>query len=371
MDAEWGRWLDRWVEASLVDPATAERIRAWEEGQAPPPGFRWPVVIALGLGGLMLAAGVILFVASGWDEISPGARFSLVLAMLAVFHAGGVAATGRFEALAVTLHAIGTAALGAGIFLTAQIFNLEAHWPGGFLLWAIGAWIGWRLRRDWPQAALAALLTYVWLAGEWILAMESHRWDARPLAAGLTLLALAFVSAAAPGLKSAMRWPLVWVGVAMTIPAAVAVVAAAGQRVAIAGAGAAVVAAWALALALPPALSWLLAGRGGLVLLAYVPWAVLLSLFAQWKWTLAVDAWEALGALGLIAWGVRDSRPERINLGFAGFALSVLAFYFSNVMDRMGRSASLIGLGLLFLAGGWALEKSRRRILAGLGRGGA
>jgi uncharacterized membrane protein len=370
MDAEWGKWLDRWVEASLVDRDTAEKIRAWEAGRIPPPGLRWPVLIALSLGGLMLAAGVILFVASGWDEISPGARFSLVRAMVAAFHLGGAAATGRFEPLAVTLHAIGTAALGAGIFLTAQIFNLEEHWPSGFLLWAIGAWIGWRLRRDWPQAALAALLTYFWLAGEWIVAMESRRWDARPLAAGLVLLALAFVSAVAPGSRSVMRWSLVWVGVAMTIPAAVAVVAAANQRVAASGDGVIVAATWALALALPVVLSWLLARRGGLVVLAYVPWAVLPSVFAQWKWTLAVDAWEALGALGLIVWGVRDSRPERINLGFAGFALSVLAFYFSNVMDRMGRSASLVGLGLLFLAGGWALEKSRRRILAGLGRGG-
>ena len=30
----------------------------------------------------------------------------------------------------------------------------------------------------------------------------------------------------------------------------------------------------------------------------------------------------------------------------------------------MNRSLGLIGLGVLFLAGGWALEKMRRRILA-------
>jgi len=33
-------------------------------------------------------------------------------------------------------------------------------------------------------------------------------------------------------------------------------------------------------------------------------------------------------------------------------------------MDRLGRSASLIGLGLLFLGGGWALEQGRRRLVA-------
>ena len=33
-------------------------------------------------------------------------------------------------------------------------------------------------------------------------------------------------------------------------------------------------------------------------------------------------------------------------------------------MDKLGRSVSLIGMGLLFLAGGWLLEKARRRMLA-------
>ena len=55
---------------------------------------------------------------------------------------------------------------------------------------------------------------------------------------------------------------------------------------------------------------------------------------------------------------------ERVNLGTAGFALAVAAFYFSDVMDRLGRSASLIGMGLLFLGGGYLLERTRRRLLA-------
>jgi uncharacterized membrane protein len=71
-----------------------------------------------------------------------------------------------------------------------------------------------------------------------------------------------------------------------------------------------------------------------------------------------------MGSFGLAAWGIREARPERINLGIAGFALTVLAFYFSSVMDKLGRSASLIGLGVLFLGGGWALERTRRRLIA-------
>ena len=32
-------------------------------------------------------------------------------------------------------------------------------------------------------------------------------------------------------------------------------------------------------------------------------------------------------------------------------------------MDKMDRSLGLIGLGILFLAGGWALEKMRRKLV--------
>lgn len=53
-----------------------------------------------------------------------------------------------------------------------------------------------------------------------------------------------------------------------------------------------------------------------------------------------------------------------MNLGVAGFGLTVLVFYFSNVMDKLVRSLSLVALGVLFLAGGWALEQLRRRLMA-------
>jgi uncharacterized membrane protein len=59
-----------------------------------------------------------------------------------------------------------------------------------------------------------------------------------------------------------------------------------------------------------------------------------------------------------------EHRKERINMGVAGFALAVFTFYFSNVMDKLGRSLSLIGLGLLFLLGGWTLERTRRKLVS-------
>ena len=93
----------------------------------------------------MLGAGVLLFVSAHWDELSPASRFSLVLLLVAGFHVVGAITSQRFSAFATTMHCLGTVALGAGIFLSGQIFNLQEHWPGGVMLWAIGAWLGWKM----------------------------------------------------------------------------------------------------------------------------------------------------------------------------------------------------------------------------------
>ena len=71
----------------------------------------------------------------------------------------------------------------------------------------------------------------------------------------------------------------------------------------------------------------------------------------------------AAGWVACVAWGVTEHQTERINLGVGGFALSVVLFYFSSVMDKLGRSLSLMALGALFLAGGWALERLRRKLV--------
>jgi uncharacterized membrane protein len=71
----------------------------------------------------------------------------------------------------------------------------------------------------------------------------------------------------------------------------------------------------------------------------------------------------AIGTIGLVVWGLREKRKERLNLGIAGFAITVLFFYFDNFMGKIGRSASLLLLGLLCLAGGYALETTRRKLV--------
>src|SRR5215469_4326460 len=159
--------IQRWVKARIIDLSTAERIRVYERDKEKTKRLSWPIIVALGFGAVMVAAGILLFVAAHWEEMSPALRFTLVLFMVAAFHLAGALTAVKLPQLSIAMHALGTASLGAGIFLTGEIFNLQEHWPTGVLLWAVGAWGAALLLRHWPQIAFAAILTPAWLVSEW------------------------------------------------------------------------------------------------------------------------------------------------------------------------------------------------------------
>src|SRR5713226_40998 len=363
MSESWQSALDRWSSAGLVDSTTAARIRDFEASQEQVKHLRWPILIAIGFGALMLAAGELLFASADWCDLSPPGRFSLVLTLVALFPAAGAIFSERFPALSTALHGVGTAALGAGIFLSAQIFNLQEHWPGGVMLWALGAWIGWCLRRDWVQAAFVALLTPAWLASEWLDATERMNGSEQIMAQGLLLLALTYLSALSAEHREPVRRVLAWIGGTTLIPLTIAAIPEAwwGQSRTISygllflGKG--------LGVVLPLLLAVWLRRRGALINALAAVWILVLG-FISPEAKLTPYIWSALASLGLIAWGLHEARRERINLGILGFGLTVLVFYFSNVMDKLGRSASLMGLGLLFLILAWGLERTRRQLVA-------
>src|SRR5262245_26206844 len=228
---DWHSYLLRWSEAGLVDAETADRIRSFEQTHAGTKRLRWPILVALAFGGLMVCGGVLLFVAANWDALSPAMRFSLVIAMVGGFHVAAALTAERFPGLATTLHAIGTVALGGGIALAGQIFNLDEHWPSGMLLWAIGAGIGWLLLRQLPQLALAALLVPAWLVSEWMVA-TNDRFEpmaTRVAACGVFLCALAYLTAVRDGRTEGWHRALFWIGSLALLPASLLLAFAASR----------------------------------------------------------------------------------------------------------------------------------------------
>lgn len=382
MSSDWQASLARWVEAGLVDSALAARIRDWEAVHGDESKKSRLTLIVFAFGGLLLTAGILLFVAAHWDDLSPGGRFALVLSMVAVLHAGGAFAARSGEALAATLHAVGTGALGAAVYLSGQIFHMAEHWPGALMLWSVGAAVGVWLLRQWPQVLWLALLAPAWLWGEWLerLPPFSYWRGVTPAAVGVFLLACVYLAASPAGSEGRWRRALAWLGAIALLPAAIGLGIAGDSSVWLDGSvkrqevgSVAIVIAWTLAVAAPLALAWWLRGRDALWLLAALAWAIIVTqVDAQTDAAeLGLYALFAVGASGIVLWGLKDRQRLAINVGVLGFAIAVLAFYFSSVFDKLGRAFGLIGIGIIFIGGGWLLERMRRRLVQRIARGGA
>ncbi len=378
MPAQWQSALTRWASAGLIDSVTADRIRAWEAEHGKQVSRSRLALIAFGLGGLLLAAGVLLFVAAHWDDLSPASRFALVLAMIGALHAGGALAARTSPGLATTLHAVGTAAFGAGIFLAGQIFNMAEHWPGALMLWSIGAAIGLALLRDWPHVLWVAMLVPAWLWGEWIEAHPHFDYWTRiaPAATGTVLLAFTYLAAESTDRSATWRRALSRLGAVALIPAAIVLGIATDVELERAGdlrvqtSASALVVAWIVAIALPLALASVLRRRDALYLLIALAWALVVVQVNSRSnaGELALYALYAVGAVGLVLWGLKDQQRLPVNIGVLGFALAIAGFYFSSVFDKLGRSLGLITMGALFVGGGWLLDRTRRRLLGRIER---
>lgn len=377
--------ISRWQSAGVLDAAAAERIRAYELEQSKPTGLRWEVLVALILGGLLLACGVVLFVSAHWDQLGPGPRLALVMAMVAVFHIGGAAVRERFHGLSTTLHAVGTLTTGAAIALVGQIFNIEEHWPAAILMWAVAAFAGWALLRDQAQQLLALLLLPSWMLAELTFYTERHIGQLAYIGRFLFVWAILYITFFTGSKRNGLRWILFAQG-AMAALAGIPMMLYGweswggdssipfGTRV------------WAwIAIAVVPLAIAAFKGHKGLIPPAA---AVALVIALPWSQRIWQEFWTdpngvrhyytrnepnfaaylvvAAFAGFLTWWGVRQSSRALVNLGMVGFAITVSWFYFSDIFDKIGRSLGLIGLGVLFLLGGWALEKMRRRLIAGM-----
>lgn len=377
MATDWQDSLNRWVSAGVVDAPTADRVRDWEKQHGKDAGRSRFALLAFAFGGLLLIAGVLLFVASNWQSVSPGGRFTLLLATVAAFHVGASFGAKLSDGLATTFHAIGTGALGGGIFLSGQTFNLAESWPGAFGLWALGAAAGLYFLRDWPHVLLTAVLTPVWLLSEWAdySFLRNSPAMVRPAASGALLLAFAYICAVTASSRASWREILARLGAVAVIPAAIVLGSQGAWDMGFDPepvSGVANSLAWVVAIALPLGLALVLRGSAA----AQQKDAVFM--LAPLLWVLAIGQIDAgsdpqfllliglyvLGSVGLVVWGLRQRYPLFVNIGVIGFFLSILAFYFaSSLFDKLGRSLGLIGAGLLFIGAGLLLERTRRKII--------
>jgi uncharacterized membrane protein len=159
--------LEHWVKGGIIDRSQADRIIALYPEETP--SRNWGPLIFSVIGAIIFGLGVILLFAYNWDKIHKFAKLALIFSAFLGAHGAGYYFRGRGEGrvyLSEAFFALGTMFFGSGIWLVAQIYNIDEHYPNAFILWGVGALLlAWSLPSV-LQGVMASILLVLWCAFE-------------------------------------------------------------------------------------------------------------------------------------------------------------------------------------------------------------
>jgi uncharacterized membrane protein len=152
--------LARWQADGVITPGTGTAIRH----SLPPLGTGLNIAVVVGIvGGLLIAAAFLAFVAANWTAIARPVRFAILLSGIAGAYGIGAwfAATNRLV-LADLGVSVGTIVFGAAIALVGQMYHLGDDFAAGMLLWAAGALAAAALTGSRGALAVALVAGCIW-----------------------------------------------------------------------------------------------------------------------------------------------------------------------------------------------------------------
>jgi uncharacterized membrane protein len=161
--------LEKWEADGVIAPAVGASIRI----ALPPlaPGINIPVVLGI-VGGLLIAAAFLAFVAAHWAELARLARVAILFSgTIVAFGVGGWSARSDRPVIADLCAGVGSIIFGAGIALVGQMYHLGDDFAGGLLLWAVGALAAAVLTGSRGGLAVALVAGCLW-SGSRILEMR-------------------------------------------------------------------------------------------------------------------------------------------------------------------------------------------------------
>lgn len=426
------RELPRWQQEGWVSGEGGQAILADLAARQTAPA--WASSLAL-IGALLLGVGVITWFAAHWNEIGKLIKLLLIVFALSASHvAHGLCLTrGALPKLAEGMALLSVLLFGAAIMLIGQIYHIDAHFPDGIALWALGglltAWLlgsqpallaslalaalwtwseqfeyqamNWPLlvylvlaavpllRHDWRLAArgwggLFILWVLGWHAQPWI----GHVWESHSHLRLFALQVLGFAScwallqASAHPYARAMRADFLFAVLAgafvFTFPdfawRRTQMVGGLAPWLAALAALAGTVALYALGIARLVRTSALEVNRLRIGIALAVAFALLLAVevIVPHGDGLTAQFWNAL-FLGLLYWigdlGLRHGDRVLVNRAFTGFALWLLARYFDTFWTLLDRALFFMAGGILLLAVGGWLERRRKALLRDLEAG--
>jgi uncharacterized membrane protein len=188
------RWLlseiERWTAEAIITPEQGARLR--QRYAAPADGPPWGLLVFSSAGALVIGLGVILLLAYNWNAIPKFGKLGLVFAAIIGVHTGGLLLyrkDGWQRRLGEAISLLGTMLYGAGIWLVAQIYHIDEHYPNGFLLWALGALLFAWVIESIPLGLLATLLLAIWGGAEVFNFHDPNPWALSLVAVGIVPLA--------------------------------------------------------------------------------------------------------------------------------------------------------------------------------------
>jgi uncharacterized membrane protein len=152
-----------WVNEGIIGPDQGTALK--RRYPAPAEGTAWGRIIFFSIGAILFGLGVILIFAYNWEKMHKFVKLAVIFAALIGAHGAGYwlkRPQSQFQTAGEGLHLLGTMLFGAGIWLIAQVYHIEEHYPTAFLIWGSGALaLAWSL----PSIAhgiLAAILLVLW-----------------------------------------------------------------------------------------------------------------------------------------------------------------------------------------------------------------
>lgn len=344
------------------------------------------------LGSILIGLGVITFFAANWDEISRGVRLaSLIIGVVLSYGAGYVIRQRSGPtAYAVAFVLLGCILYGAGVHLIGQIYHISVNDPNLMLFWFLGvaplAYVT-RSRAVMFLAIVLFLAAVAFRQQDWLDRVEGS--EAGIAGAALYVALGAFLYAIGKAKGQSAGWESIgglFQGLGLvTAFAALYLLTFHDLFNRADSIGDARLGYWALAygasIVAVAALAWLAwrrtrAGDGspvehaevGLIaaLLAVAHVAGLVPVDWDPFYPIVFNALFALSALGLMASGYLRDHEGRINLSIGLIAVYVVTRYFEFSIDLLDSSLVFFGAGVVLLAGGYLLDRGRRRMLAAM-----
>ena len=388
------REVEAWEEDGTISSEQARAILSRYPAEASLGAIRRRNSLVVGvsiLGSVLVGLGIIAFFAANWDEISKGVRLGVLIAGVLLAYGAGFLLWQRFAytALGVALVLLGCIIYGAGVHLIGQIYHIPVDHPDLIAFWFLGVLPLAYVTRSRPITALAIVLFLAAVAfrlkywEEFVGDTETVAIFALYVSLGLAIYSLGRAKEQLP------EWEQIG-----TVFRAMGLVVAMGALYVLTfhdvqedngRLEGLALRYWSLAYAsavcailLTGWAAWSSWRRSGTSIINLVEAAAFVLLLAAGHlvvhipaadhviYTIVFNVLFALSALGLMISGYMLESEGRVNFALALIALYLVSRYFEFSLQLLDTSMVFVGAGVVLLAGGFLLERGRRKMLAGM-----